>query len=80
MALKKPKLPVQDGIGKVSTCIQLICFLLLFLIIYLPLRNVVHAWFLRILILLADYAVVSMVTYLVIRPAAEKIEAKFRNK
>lgn len=80
MALKLPNVPEQDRIGKLSSLIQLICFLVLFLGIYLLLRRVVHAWFLRVLILLADYFVVSMITYLVIRPAAQKIEAKFRKK
>lgn len=76
----KGKLPEQDGIGKLSTVLQLICFLVLFLGIYLPLRQVVHAVILRILILIVDYAVVSMITFTVIRPAAQKLEAKLRKK
>lgn len=80
MALKLPKIPAQDGIGKASAMVQLICFLVLFVGIYLLLRRVVHAWFLRVLILLADYFVVSMVTFLVIKPAAQKLEDKLRKK
>ena len=63
MNLKVPKLPEQDGVGKVSSVIQLICFLVLFLGIYLLLRKVVHAFVLRLLILkpmlrkLKDYMV-----------------------
>lgn len=78
MALKLPKVPAQDGIGKLSALLQLICFLVLFVGIYLLLRRVVHAWFLRVAVLLADYFVVSIVTYLIIKPAAQKLEDKLR--
>lgn len=76
----KLKLPEQDGISKLSTVLQLICFLVLFLGIYLPLRQVVHAVILRILILLVDYFIVGMITFTVIRPIALKLEAMLRKK
>ena len=80
MNLKVPKLPEQDGVGKVSSVIQLICFLVLFLGIYLLLRKVVHAFVLRLLILIVDYVVVSLFTYLCIRPLAIRAENAFRKK
>lgn len=80
MNLKVPKLPEQDGVGKVSSVIQLICFLVLFLGIYLLLRKVVHAFVLRLLILIVDYVVVSLFTYVCIRPLAIRAEKAFRSK
>ncbi|MBR6718930.1 MAG: hypothetical protein IKI77_11390 [Oscillospiraceae bacterium] len=80
MNLKLPNLPEQDGIGKVSSVIQLICFLVLFIGIYLLLRKVVHAFILRLLILIVDYIVVSLFTYLCIRPLAIHAENAFRKK
>ena len=80
MNLKLPNLPEHDGIGKVSSVIQLICFLVLFIGIYLLLRKVVHAFILRLLILIVDYIVVSLFTYLCIRPLAIRAENAFRKK
>ncbi|MCQ2407889.1 MAG: hypothetical protein MJ065_05110 [Oscillospiraceae bacterium] len=74
------KLPQQDRIGKMLSLIQLIIFVVLFLAIYLLLRRVVHLWILRILILLLDYAAVSMIVYVVIRPLFAKIEERIRKK
>ena len=74
------KLPQQDRIAKISSLIQLIIFVILFLTIYLLLRRVVHSWILRILILLVDYAAVSMIVYVVIRPLFAKIEDRIRKK
>lgn len=74
------KLPQQDRIAKISSLIQLIIFVILFLTIYLLLRRVVHSWILRILILLADYIAVSMFVYAVIRPLFAKIEERIRKK
>ena len=71
-------IPQKDTIGKISALVQLICFLVLFLGIYLLLRRVIHAWYLRVLILIADYAAVSLLTFRLIRPLAEIIEQKFR--
>lgn len=73
-------IPQKDGLGKAFAIIQLILFLVLFVGIYLLLRRLVHAWYLRVLVLLADYFAVSMVTYLLIRPAAQKLENKLRKK
>lgn len=78
MAINIPKLPEQDGIGKVSSFVQFLLFLVMFLGIYLLLRKVVHATWLRILILIGDYFVVSLITYLVIRPLAMRAEAALR--
>ena len=80
MNLKLLNLPEQDGIGKVSSAVQLICFLVLFIGIYLLLRKVVHAFILRLLILIVDYIVVSLFTYLCIRPLAIRAENAFRKK
>ena len=74
------KLPEQDNAAKFSNVIQLICFAGLFLLIYLPLRQIVHMLFLRILILIGDYIVVSLLVFTVIRPLMQKLENKIRNK
>ncbi|MCR4758827.1 MAG: hypothetical protein K5705_00900 [Oscillospiraceae bacterium] len=80
MAFNIPKLPEQDGIGKVSSFIQFALFLVMFVGIYLLLRKLVHATLLRILILVLDYFVVSLITYVVIRPLAMRAEAAFRKR
>ena len=72
------KIPQQDGIGKLFTFLQFACFAVLFIVIYLVLRRLVHSTLLRILILAADYFVVSLITYLVIRPLAMRAEAAVR--
>ena len=72
------KIPQQDGIGKLFTFLQFACFAVLFIVIYLVLRRMVHSTLLRILILAADYFVVSLITYLVIRPLAMRAEAAVR--
>ncbi len=74
------KLPEQDGAGKLSSVIQLILFLVLFMTIYLLLRRVVHSLPLRILILIGDYFIVSLFTYLVIRPLMMRLEAALRKR
>lgn len=74
------KLPQQDKIAKISSLIQLIIFVILFLVIYILLRRVVHSWILRILILIADYAAVSLFVFTVIKPLFEKLEARIRKK
>lgn len=80
MGIKLPQVPEKDGIGKASAVIQLICFLALFLGIYLPLRKLVHPLFFRILILIGDYIAVSLVTFTVIKPLMERLENGIRNK
>lgn len=74
------KLPERDGIGKISAVIQLVVFAALFLTVYLLLRRVVHSVLLRILILAADYFIVSLFTYVVIRPLMTRMEEAFRKK
>ena len=80
MAINIPKLPEQDGVGKASSFIQFLLFLVMFVGIYLVLRRFVHATWLRILILIADYFTVSLITYLVIRPLAMRAEAALRKR
>lgn len=81
MNVKLPKLPDEaQNQGRLTALVQLICFLVIFIGIYLLLRKAVHSVLLRILILIADYFVTALLTYLVIRPAALKIEAKLRKK
>ena len=80
MAFRFSQLPEQDSIAKGFSVLQLICFIALFLGIYLPLRKIVHALPLRILILIGDYIIVSLVTFLVIRPLAMHAEAAYRKK
>ncbi|MBP0968471.1 MAG: hypothetical protein J5722_12615 [Oscillospiraceae bacterium] len=73
-------IPKQDGIGKAFSVIQLVIFLALFLTVYLLLRKVVHSTLLRVLILIGDYFVVSLLTYLVIRPLMMRAEAALRKR
>ena len=81
MKVNMPKLPEEaQNMSKPVALIQLICFLVIFVGIYLLLRKVVHATLLRILILIVDYFVTALITYLVIRPAALKIDAKLKKK
>ncbi len=81
MPLKRPQIPEEhQNMGKLTAFLQLICFLIVFISIYVILRKAVQAWYLRILILLADYFVTAMFTYLVIRPLASKIENKIKKK
>lgn len=81
MKINMPKLPDEaQNMSKPIALIQLICFLVIFIGIYLLLRKVVHSTILRILILIADYFVTALITYLVIRPAALKLDAKRRKK
>lgn len=74
------KIPEQDSIGKVFSVLQLVIFLALFLTVYLLLRKVVHSALLRVLILIGDYFVVSLLTYLVIRPLMMRAEAALRKR
>lgn len=81
MKIQKPELPEDaQNMGKLTALIQLVCFLVIFIGIYLILRKIVHAALLRILILIVDYAVTALITYLFIRPAALKLEAKLKKK
>lgn len=80
MDIKFPKAEEKDGLGKASAFLQLVCFAAMFLGIYLPLRRVVSPLFFRILILIGDYIVVSLVTFLVIKPLFERIESALRKK
>lgn len=80
MGIQLPQIPEKDKIGKVSAFIQLVIFLVLFIGIYLVARRFVHAFFLRILILIADYFAVSMVTFLAIKPLSERLEEAIRRK
>lgn len=81
MNIKTPKIPEEmQNMGKLAAFIQLICFLAIFIGIYLLLRQVVHSTILRILILIADYFVTALISYLLIRPAAMKIESKLKKK
>ena len=72
--------PQQGNTGKGAALVQLICFLVLFLGIYLIFRRFVHAWDLRLLILIADYAAVSLITFVLIKPLTEKTGKKSRKK
>ena len=80
MKARLPQLPEKDGKGRFFAFLQLICFAALFLVIYLPLRAVVSPLWARILILIADYIAVSLVTFFFIKPFFEKLEEKSRKK
>lgn len=81
MKVNMPKIPDEmQNMGKAAAFLQLICFLAIFLTIYLLLRQVVHSTLLRILILIADYIVTALLTYTLIRPAVLKLDAKLKKK
>ena len=80
---KKSRLPIPEemqNMGKAAAAFQLFCFLAVFLTVYLLLRQVVHTLPLRILILIGDYIFTALITYLLIRPAALKLDAKLKKK
>ena len=78
---KLPKIPEDmQNMGKLAAFLQLICFLAIFIGIYLLLRQFVRSIPLRILILVADYFVTALISYLLIRPAVMKLDAKLKKK
>ena len=80
MNIKLPQVPQQDNIAKVFSVLQFLCFIVLFFGSYLLLRRLVHAFLLRVLILVLDYIVVSFVSYLVLRPLFARAEQSVREK
>ncbi len=81
MNVNMPKIPEEmQNMSKLVTILQLIGFLAIFLTIYLLLRQVVHSTLLRILILIGDYMVSALVSYVWIRPAAMKLDAKIKRR
>ena len=80
MNIKLPQIPQQDNIAKFFSVLQFLCFLVLFIGFYLLLRRLVHAFLLRVLILILDYIVVSFVSYLVLRLLFARAEKAMREK
>ena len=76
----KIKMPEADKIGKASAAVQLILFFVLLVTIYFFFSKLVNAIILKVLIFVVDYVIVSLFTYLVIKPFFAKIEDKLRNK
>lgn len=76
--MKLSGLMPQDTIGKVSAVIQFVIYLVLLTAIFVLGCKFIHNIFLRILLFIADYFACSMFLYLVIKPAANKLEDKFR--
>jgi len=62
------KLPEQSGREKVSSVLQLVCFVVIFVLIYLLLKRFATHIILWALLLVADYIVTSLIVFLVIRP------------
>ncbi|MBR3269467.1 MAG: hypothetical protein IKI58_12190 [Oscillospiraceae bacterium] len=67
------QLPKQNRLEKLSSLIQLIVFIAVFLLIYLFFRRFTDSAAIRILIFIADYAVTSLFLFLVIRPVLQKL-------
>ena len=67
------KLPEQSGREKVSSVLQLVCFVVIFVLIYLALKRFATHIILWALLLVADYIVTSLIVFLVIRPLFFKI-------
>lgn len=76
----KLKMPDQDNPSKASAVIQLVCFVLLFLLIYLPVRRLSASLLIRIAMLIGVYFVVSIIVFVVLRPLMLKLEAKHRKR
>lgn len=74
------KLPEQDSAGKRSGVIQLICFIALFLLIYLPLRTLTYSLLVRIAMMVGVYILDSIIVFVFLRPFMLKQEEKRRNR
>lgn len=70
--MKIPNADSLDGAQKFVTILNLIVFLVVFLGLYLIVRQYVQNLFLRILCLAADYSITSLLVYCVIRPLSDK--------
>ncbi len=76
----KPNLPEQDRPAKIFNTLQFLVFLAMFIGIYLFVRRFVHAWYLRVLCLIADYAVCALISYCVLKPLSDKAADSIRQK
>lgn len=73
-------LPQQDGPAKIFSVLQLIVFLAMFIGIYLFLRRLTDSTLLRIVFLIADYAVCSLISFCVLKPLSDKAAAELRKR
>ncbi|MBQ8922531.1 MAG: hypothetical protein IJ060_10320 [Oscillospiraceae bacterium] len=74
------KLPEQTRAEKASSVIQLICFIVIFVVIYLGFQRFAKHIIIWGLLLVADYIVTSLLVFLVIRPLITKIVSKQKPK
>ena len=74
------QLPEKDKIGKVSSVIQTVLFFAMLIPVYFVLSRLVHGFWMKLLVFIGDYIVVSLFLFLVIKPMSEIIEEKIRNK
>lgn len=77
--MKIPDPNTLDVPQKFVTIVNLIVFLVVFVGLYLIARHFVHNIFLRILCLVVDYFITSMLVYCIIRPLSDKAVASMRN-
>ena len=73
-------LPQQDGPAKILSVLQLIVFLAMFIGIYLFLRRLTDSTLLRIVFLIADYAVCALISFCVLKPLSDKAAAELRKR
>ena len=76
----KLNLPEQDQPAKIFNTLQYVVFLAMFIGIYLAARRYVHAWYLRLLCLLADYAVCALISYCILKPLSDRAAEGLRRK
>ena len=76
----KIEVPQQDRAGRLFSTLQFIVFLAMMIGIYLFLRRYVHAWYLRLLCLIADYIVCALISYCVLKPLSDKAAESMRKR
>ena len=74
------RVPEQDGAGKAISVVQLILFLAMFIGIYVFVRQYVQSFFLRVLCLIGDYIVCSLILFLIFKPLSDKAAESLRKR
>lgn len=80
MGFQLPQIPHQDGHQKFFSWVQMLLFLGLLIALIYAVFHLTANWFLRILGIVAAYAVTALFTYLVLRPLCMYIEAWIRRR
>lgn len=73
-------LPQQDGPAKLFSVLQLVVFLAIFIGLYLFLRRLTDSTWLRIVFLIGDYIICSLISFCVLKPLSDKAAASLRRR